>query len=70
MSEEAAPPNPVIIKKYANRRLFNTASSRYMSKADVATMIRQQQPFAAVEMRCGSDITGAVMAWVQGVPGQ
>jgi polyhydroxyalkanoate synthesis regulator protein len=68
MSEDALPPAPVIIKKYANRRLYNTELLRYMSKDDILMIGREQKPFFVREIRSGKDITNDVLAWAQGAP--
>jgi polyhydroxyalkanoate synthesis repressor PhaR len=44
--EPSATP-PVVVKKYANRRLYNTESSSYVTLEDLAGMVRQGRDFAS-----------------------
>lgn len=60
-----APKNAcVIIKKYANRRLYNTQTSSYITLEDLATMVRQGEDFQVVDARTGDDITRSVLTQV------
>ena len=47
----------VIIKKYANRRLYNTASSSYITLDDLAQMTREGTDFKVLDAKTGADIT-------------
>jgi len=68
--EEAAPPvatgNPasVIIKKYANRRLYNTALSSYITLDHLAAMTREGRDFQVFDAKTGEDITRQVLAQI------
>ncbi|MCC7413524.1 MAG: polyhydroxyalkanoate synthesis repressor PhaR [Gammaproteobacteria bacterium] len=55
---------PRIIKKYPNRRLYDTVLSRYITLGDVRTLVHQHLPFRVVEQRTGSDLTRSVMLQV------
>ena len=48
---------PIVIKKYANRRLYNTQSSSYITLEDLAQMTRQGLEFNVVDAKSGEDIT-------------
>ena len=48
---------PVIIKKYANRRLYNTDSSTYVTLETLAEMVRDQIEFLVVDAKNGEDLT-------------
>ncbi|MGB3166003.1 MAG: polyhydroxyalkanoate synthesis repressor PhaR [Alteraurantiacibacter sp.] len=48
---------PVIIKKYANRRLYNTRSSSYITLDDLANMVRENIDFQVLDAKSGNDIT-------------
>ena len=52
---------PVVIKKYANRRLYNTQSSRYIVAADVVTLIQQGIAFEIVDAKSGEDLTRNIL---------
>ena len=54
----------VIIKKYANRRLYNTESSTYITLEHLAEMVRQKREFKVVDARTGEDITRPVLAQI------
>jgi polyhydroxyalkanoate synthesis repressor PhaR len=52
---------PVIIKKYANRRLYNTDTSTYVTLEDLAEMVRSERDFVVYDAKTGDDITAAVL---------
>jgi polyhydroxyalkanoate synthesis repressor PhaR len=54
----------VIIKKYANRRLYDTESSSYITLEKLAQMVRQKREFKVVDARSGEDITRTVLAQI------
>ena len=54
----------VIIKKYANRRLYDTESSSYITLDRLAEMVRQKREFKVVDARSGEDITHAVLTQI------
>jgi polyhydroxyalkanoate synthesis repressor PhaR len=56
---------PVInIKKYANRRLYNTATSSYVTLEDLATMVRQNVDFIVTDAKTNEDITRSVLTQI------
>lgn len=54
----------VIIKKYANRRLYNTESSTYITLEHLAEMVRQKREFKVVDAKSGHDITHNVLTQI------
>ena len=54
----------VIIKKYANRRLYDTESSSYITLERLAEMVRQKREFKVVDAKSGSDITHSVLTQI------
>jgi len=54
----------VVIKKYANRRLYNTSKSSYVTLEDLATMVRAGQDFVVKDAKSGDDITRSVLAQI------
>ncbi|MDQ4087034.1 MAG: polyhydroxyalkanoate synthesis repressor PhaR [Pseudomonadota bacterium] len=54
----------VIIKKYANRRLYDTESSTYITLERLAQMVRQKRNFKVVDAKTGEDITRSVLAQI------
>ena len=54
----------VIIKKYANRRLYNTESSTYITLEHLAEMVRQKRDFKVVDAKTGEDITHGVLTQI------
>lgn len=59
-----APAEPVIIKKYANRRLYNTGSSSYVTLEHLSEMVRNGVDFLVQDAKTGEDITRAVLAQI------
>jgi len=61
--QPAAAP-PVVVKKYANRRLYNTESSSYITLDNLAEMIRQGRDFVVYDAKSGEDITRGVLTQI------
>ncbi len=55
---------PVTIKKYANRRLYNTGTSTYVTLEDLATMVKAGQDFVVFDAKTSEDITRSVLAQI------
>src|SRR2546421_5864294 len=55
---------PVTIKKYANRRLYNTGTSTYVTLEDLATMVKAGEDFAVFDAKTGEDITRSVLTQI------
>src|ERR1700716_1699205 len=60
----AKPDGPVTIKKYANRRLYNTGTSTYVTLEDLATMVKAGDDFLVHDAKTGEDITRQVLAQI------
>jgi polyhydroxyalkanoate synthesis repressor PhaR len=56
--------NPVIVKKYANRRLYNTESSSYITLENLADMVREDRDFVVYDAKSGEDITRSVLTQI------
>jgi polyhydroxyalkanoate synthesis repressor PhaR len=54
----------IIIKKYANRRLYNTASSSYITLEDLAKMVRENVEFHVLDAKTGDDITHQILTQI------
>jgi len=61
---EESPTQPVVVKKYANRRLYNTESSSYVTLEDLAQMIRNGRDFVVYDAKSGEDITRSVLTQI------
>jgi polyhydroxyalkanoate synthesis repressor PhaR len=55
---------PIVIRKYANRRLYNTASSAYVTLDALSEMVREGIDFVVQDARTGEDITRTVLAQI------
>jgi polyhydroxyalkanoate synthesis repressor PhaR len=55
---------PITIKKYANRRLYNTATSSYVTLDDLSGMVKKGQDFAVFDAKSGDDITRSVLTQI------
>jgi polyhydroxyalkanoate synthesis repressor PhaR len=60
----ASTEEPVTIKKYANRRLYNTGTSTYVTLEDLAGMVKEGQDFVVYDAKTGEDITRSVLAQI------
>jgi len=63
-SSKPAPTPPVVIKKYANRRLYNTSTSSYVTLDDLCQMVKGGQEFLVYDAKTGDDITRAVLTQI------
>lgn len=61
---EPAQPEKVLIKKYENRRLYDTAQSRYVNLEDVAEMVRKGEDVQVVDARTGEDLTRLILTQI------
>jgi polyhydroxyalkanoate synthesis repressor PhaR len=56
--------DPVVIKKYANRRLYNTGTSTYVTLEDLAEMVKRGEEFSVQDAKTGEDITHPVLTQI------
>ena len=59
-----AEPRVAVVKKYANRRLYNTATSSYVTLEDLGRMVREGEEFVVYDARTGEDITRSVLTQI------
>jgi len=62
--EKAAPQSAVVIKKYANRRLYNTSTSTYVTLDDLSIMVKAGTDFLVYDAKTGEDITRSVLTQI------
>ncbi len=55
---------PTTIKKYANRRLYNTGTSTYVTLEDLAAMVKNGEDFLVYDAKSGEDITRSVLTQI------
>ncbi|MCW5731581.1 MAG: polyhydroxyalkanoate synthesis repressor PhaR [Alphaproteobacteria bacterium] len=55
---------PIIIKKYANRRLYNTATSSYVTLEHLCEMVKKGEDFVVYDAKSGDDITRSVLTQI------
>jgi polyhydroxyalkanoate synthesis repressor PhaR len=63
-SEKGKDGDTVIIKKYANRRLYNTATSAYVTLEDLATMVREGTDFVVYDAKSNEDLTRQILTQI------
>lgn len=63
-AENAGKPDPVTIKKYANRRLYNTATSSYVTLDHLCKMVQEGIDFVVYDAKTGNDITRPVLTQI------
>jgi polyhydroxyalkanoate synthesis repressor PhaR len=61
---QTAPQAPITIKKYANRRLYNTATSSYVTLDHLAQMVKQGSDFVVYDAKSSEDITRSVLTQI------
>ncbi|QYJ06065.1 polyhydroxyalkanoate synthesis repressor PhaR [Qipengyuania flava] len=64
MGKRTAEGEPIIIKKYANRRLYNTDTSSYITLDDLAKMVRENVDFNVLDAKTGDDITHTILTQI------
>jgi polyhydroxyalkanoate synthesis repressor PhaR len=62
--DESGNDKPVVIKKYANRRLYNTETSSYVTLEDLGEMVRSERDFHVYDAKTGEDLTHAVLTQI------
>lgn len=60
----ASDKEPTVIKKYANRRLYHTGTSSYVTLEDLAGLVRGGEDFVVYDAKSGDDITRSVLAQI------
>ena len=60
----AAATKPAVVKKYANRRLYNTATSSYVTLDELSQMVRKGEEFVVFDAKTGEDITRSVLTQI------
>src|ERR1700754_839338 len=60
----AKPEEPITIKKYANRRLYNTGTSTYVTLEDLASMVKTGDDFVVYDAKTSEDITRSVLTQI------
>ena len=55
---------PIVIKKYANRRLYNTDTSSYITLDDLGKMVRENVDFQVIDAKSGDDITHTILTQI------
>jgi polyhydroxyalkanoate synthesis repressor PhaR len=55
---------PVVVKKYANRRLYNTETSTYVTLDDLAAMVKAERDFVVFDAKSGEDLTHSVLTQI------
>ncbi|CAN5777646.1 polyhydroxyalkanoate synthesis repressor PhaR [soil metagenome] len=63
-TEGGPKPAPVVIKKYANRRLYNTSTSAYVTLEHLSTMVKEKTDFVVYDAKSGDDITRSVLTQI------
>jgi polyhydroxyalkanoate synthesis repressor PhaR len=56
--------SPITIKKYANRRLYNTDTSAYITLEDLAAIVKKGDDFVVIDAKTGEDITRSVLTQI------
>ena len=64
MTDRTPEDPPVVIKKYANRRLYNTATASFVKLDDLHRMVKEGELFAVRDEKTGRDITASILAQI------
>ena len=60
----AKPEEPIVIKKYANRRLYHTGTSTYVTLEDLAAMVKKGEDFVVYDAKTSEDITRSALTQI------
>jgi polyhydroxyalkanoate synthesis repressor PhaR len=63
-SDQPGGSKPIVVKKYANRRLYNTATSSYVTLDDLAKMIKEGGDFVVYDAKTGEELTRSVLTQI------
>jgi polyhydroxyalkanoate synthesis repressor PhaR len=58
------PEAPIVIKRYANRRLYDTGAARYVTADDLAGMVRMGEAFVVHDTATGEDVTRSILTLI------
>lgn len=61
---KSKPDEPVVIKKYANRRLYDTETSAYITLDDLCERVKEGKEFVVVDAKSGQDLTRQVLTQI------
>jgi len=64
VNDNPAGNEPTVVKKYANRRLYNTAKSAYVTLDDLAQMVKEGDEFVVRDAKTGEDLTRQVLTQI------
>lgn len=64
MSKKQQAAEPIVIKKYANRRLYNTDTSSYVTLDDLCTMVKDGSDFIVYDAKSGDDLTRQILTQI------
>lgn len=64
MANRESAPKPVVIKKYANRRLYDTETSAYITLEDLYQRVKDGKDFTVVDAKTGQDLTRQVLTQI------
>lgn len=64
MTRASTDKKPVVIKKYANRRLYDTGTSAYITLEDLCDRVKQGQDFVVLDAKTGQDLTRQVLTQI------
>jgi len=64
VTKTSGPDATITIKKYANRRLYNTATSSYVTLDDLCQMVKENKEFVVFDAKTGEDITRSVLTQI------
>lgn len=64
MSRKTDPSEPIVIKKYANRRLYDTETSSYVTLEDLCAMVKQDKSFIVRDAKTNEDLTRQILTQI------
>ena len=64
MNKKNASSEPIVIKKYANRRLYNTDTSSYVTLEDLCVMVKDGAEFIVYDAKSGEDLTRTILSQI------
>ena len=64
MNKKTPQSEPIVIKKYANRRLYNTDTSSYVTLEDLCVMVKDGAEFIVYDAKTGDDLTRQILTQI------
>ena len=64
MADNPSPPRSVVVKRYSNRKMYDTSAKRYITLEEISALVRERVEVKVVDNQTGEDITGVTLSQI------